>query len=46
MRGFGIVLRHDFDLISERMIWEMAQTDLPRLPEDCRPAVGILEAEG
>ena len=43
MRGFGNVLRHDYDLISERMIWEIAQDDLPRLLADCKRAVAVLE---
>ena len=29
MRSFGNVLRHDCDVISERMIWDIAQDYLP-----------------
>lgn len=45
MRGFGNVLRHDYDTVSERLIWEIARIDLPRLGADCRRAIAMLEAE-
>ena len=39
MRGFVNVLRHDYDVISEKMIWEIAQDFLPGLLDDCRRAL-------
>ena len=45
MRGFGNVLRHDYDRITEALIWEIAREDLPRLWADCRRAIARL-AEG
>lgn len=44
MRGFGNVLRHDYDRIAEALIWKIATVDLPRLRADCRRAIGMLEA--
>ena len=43
MRGFGNVLRHDYDVVSEKMIWEIAEDFLPSLLEDCRRAVANLD---
>ena len=45
MRGFGNVLRHDYDVVSEKMIWEIAQDFLPGLLDDCRRALKLLEAQ-
>ena len=45
MRGFGNVLRHDYDVISERMIWDIAQDYLPGLLRDCQRVVEKLEAD-
>ena len=44
MRGFGNVLRHDYDRISEKLIWEIAREHLPRLRADCARAIEILHA--
>ncbi len=46
MRGFGNVLRHEYDRITEALIWEIPRDDLPRLRADCRRAIARLEAEG
>ncbi len=43
MRSFGNVLRHDYDRISEALIWETAVGDLTRLRADCLRAIAILE---
>lgn len=43
IRGFGNVLRHDYDVISERMIWDIAHDFLPGLLADCRQAIAILD---
>ena len=45
MRGFGNVLRHDYDVVSEKMIGEIAQDFLPGLLDDCRGALTLLEAQ-
>lgn len=45
MRGFGNVLRHDYDVISEKMIWDIAQDYLPNLLADCHLALKMIEAE-
>ena len=45
MRGFGNVLRHDYDVVSGKMIWEIAQDFLPGLLDDCRRALKLLEAQ-
>ncbi len=45
MRGFGNVLRHDYDVISEKMIWDIARDFLPSLLEDCQRAVATIEAK-
>lgn len=44
MRGFGNALRHDYDLISEKIIWDIAKTKLPELKIDCERAIQTLEA--
>jgi uncharacterized protein with HEPN domain len=43
MRGFGNMLRHDYDRIAEALIWEIAKIDLPRLRADCLRAIAMLE---
>lgn len=45
MRGFGNVLRHDYDIVSEKMIWDIAQDFLPTLLDDCRHAIAKIENE-
>ena len=44
MRGFGNVLRHDYDRIAEAVIWEVATGRLPGLRADCLRAIAALEA--
>ena len=46
MRGFGNVLRHDYDRIAEAVIWEVAADRLPVLRSDCLRAIVELEARG
>ncbi len=45
MRGFGNVLRHDYDEVSEKMVWDIARDYLPELKADCSKAIQALEAE-
>ena len=45
MRGFGNVLRHDYDRIAEAVIWEIVTGRLPGLRADCLRAIAKLEAK-
>lgn len=42
MRGFGNVLRHNYDLISHDVIWDIACNKLPKLKLDCLRAIETL----
>ena len=44
IRGFGNALRHDYDLIAEAVIWEIATGRLPQLP--CRLSARDRDARG
>lgn len=35
VRGMGNMLRHEYDLISPRIVYETVRFDLPTLREDC-----------
>jgi uncharacterized protein with HEPN domain len=39
MRGFGNVLRHEYDRISHDIIWDVVADDLPQLRQDCEAAL-------
>ena len=36
VRGMGNMLRHEYDLISARIVYETVRFDLPKLAKDCR----------
>lgn len=40
VRGLGNVLRHDYDRIDPKLIWDTAQGDLPVLRAHCVRALG------
>lgn len=46
IRGFGNALHHDYDLIAEAVIWEIATGCLPELRIDCLRVIAMLEADG
>jgi uncharacterized protein with HEPN domain len=40
--GIGNVLRHDYDAVSPRILWNMARNDLTLLEEICRTELGCV----
>jgi len=42
IRGFGNVLRHDYDSVALPQVWVIAKRDLPSLMASCREALAKL----
>lgn len=43
IQGFGNILRHEYDAISQQLIWDIIRTELPALRRDCLEAVSRLD---
>jgi len=44
IRGFGNVLRHEYQLVRRDLVWEIV-TNLPPLREACEKAIAALDAQ-
>ena len=44
IRGIGNPLRHEYDSLEDRLIWE-AVCGCPSLANDCRAALGCMQSE-
>lgn len=40
LRGFGNVLRHEYERVNSRIVWDTAIVDVPALRAACAAAVG------
>ncbi|MGO9547758.1 MAG: HepT-like ribonuclease domain-containing protein [Rhodomicrobium sp.] len=44
VRGLGNRLRHEYDAVDARQIWQIARNELPLLAQKCRDALkGAIE---